>query len=86
MMGGWAGALTYDLIVINDFVMSTLLIVISISSYILELGTSRLALRGESQPEAVQHMQEGQMEITWRKYGWEKKGPYQWDRPFLAIS
>lgn len=85
MMGGWAGALTYDLIVINDFVMSTLLIVISIS-YILELGTSRLALRGESQPEAVQHMQEGQMEITWRKYGWEKKGPYQWDRPFLAIS
>lgn len=58
---------------LHEFMMGTLLVVISISPYILELGARCLILRGTSQPEAVQCVKEKQIEIHGGNTGGKKK-------------
>lgn len=82
-MGEWAATLTHDPYVINDRVMNTLLIVISNSPHVLGLGTSHLVLRGESQPAALWHVQEGRINIPRGRYRWQRKGPLKRTRFWL---
>lgn len=66
--------------------MGTLLVVSSISSYILELGARCLIFEGNKPAWGCPGCEGGTDRDTWRKYGWKKKKrPHPWD-PFLIIS